>query len=355
MALTRRGKLLAWLVTAVIAAGAGAGAFTYLRGGGPAVAAATRDVDGDGDIDQEDAILEPIACPLTGVVPEGGAPDRPALAVKVENLHSARPQAGLNQADVVFEQPVEGNITRFIVVYQCEDADRIGPVRSARLMDPNLLPELGTPLFAYSGAAQPVTRAVTRADLIDLSFEGEAVGAYERDPSREMPHNLYSSTAALYEAAGGLGGPPRAIFTFRDRAPKGTKVKSVRLPFNVSEADVRWTWNQATRTWLRFHGEEAHVDEAGEHVSAANVVVQLVELRDSGIVDAAGNPSPEVEVVGSGKAYVFRNGKMIEGRWRRDSIRGVTEFVGKGGKVIPLAPGNTWVELLPADLAVETA
>ncbi len=149
----------------------------------------------------------PPRCPLTGTLaPKGKAPDRPAVAVKVENLPEARPQWGLDKADIVFEEPVEGGITRFIAVFQCQAADRIEPVRSGRLVDPQILEPLGRILFGYSGAIQPAINEVDskRSLLFDVGAD-RAGGSYYRDPDRYAPHNLVTSTSALYAAASALG------------------------------------------------------------------------------------------------------------------------------------------------------
>src|ERR1035438_10429084 len=139
-------------------------------------------------------------CPLTGLAPrDGHVPQRAALAVKVENLPQARPQWGLEAADIVFEEPVEGGITRFIAVYQCHVVSRIEPVRSGRLVDVGILAPLGRILFAYSGAIQPVVNAIdSGTSLLQDVGANRAPGAYYRDPTRVAPHNLATSTAALW-------------------------------------------------------------------------------------------------------------------------------------------------------------
>ncbi|RPJ12622.1 MAG: DUF3048 domain-containing protein, partial [Actinobacteria bacterium] len=130
------------------------------------------------------------------------------------------------------------------------------------------------------------------------------------------------------------------------------RIRSAHLPFS-GVSDVYWQWNGGKGTWLRSHGDVPHVLEGNERVSAANVVIQVVTVTDSDFLDSAGNPSPEVELTGSGKAYVLRDGTVIRGRWERESLKDVTTFVSKDGTEIELAPGRTWVELLPSWVAVE--
>jgi hypothetical protein len=296
---------------------------------------------------------EPTTCPLTDL-PRKHVPNRPALALKVENLPEARPQAGLNGADIVYEEPVEGGITRFIAVYQCQDAARVGPVRSARFTDVPVLKQYDRPLFGFAGAAPPVVAAVDHSGVRDLNFN-IAVDAYYRDPNRSEPHNLYTSTKALYKASAGARGAPDPVFSYDADPPDHAKKATIaHLDFSAS-SDVYWHWNAKRGVWLRSHGDVPHMLEGDVQVYAKNVVVQVVRIKMTGIHDAAGNFSPEAITVGSGKAYVFRSGHMIVGRWLRESGDDVTKFVTKSGDTISLAPGKTWVELYPSnDPAVAT-
>jgi hypothetical protein len=178
------------------------------------------------------------------------------------------------------------------------------------------------------------------------------VGAYHRDPSRSAPHDLYSSTQALYAAARTHGSLPAPIFTYSPRPPAGAVIaRTVHLPFS-SSSDVYWKWGGAKKGWLRFHGTVPHLLSDGSQVSAKNVVVQVVKTVLTDITDANGTPSPEVIATGTGKAYVFRNGKVVVGTWSRPTLSDVTTFLDATGKRIPLAPGNTWVELLPDTIPV---
>ncbi len=292
----------------------------------------------------------PETCPLTGLESPQGVPDRPALGVKVENLAAARPQAGLDRADIVYEQPVEGGITRFVAIYHCRDARRIGPIRSARLVDADILRQFGTPVFAFAGGVPAVVSAVEDAGAISVGFD-TAPEFFEQDPSRSRPHHVFSSTSVLYGDAG--GGTPDPVFSFDAERPTAAKrARRVHLGFSPF-ADVFWQFSPKKRAWLRSHGEEPHTLENGSRVSAVNVIVQIVEVRPSQIVDVAGNPSPEIDATGSGEAFVLRNGRVLQGEWVRETEDDVTKFVDAAGSDIPLAPGVTWVELFPADGVLE--
>ncbi len=186
--------------------------------------------------------------------------------------------------------------------------------------------QYGKPPLAYSGGANQVRKAIDRAGLTDIS-ETEAPQAYTRDPNRVAPHNLFSTTTALWKAAKSTDGAPDAVFTYADDlALKSRKAATVHLGFS-SYSDVYWTWSKKQDAWLRAHGTEPHMLVDGSQVQATNVVVQVVKVVPGDIIDPAGNPSPEVDVIGSGKAYVFRDGRMIarpvgasEGG-RRDHVR----------------------------------
>lgn len=342
MALSTRGKaILAGVSAVIVVAGVGIG---YLMFTG-----------------QSDAIpflggtRDPARCPLTGE--EAANPDlvgRTVLAVKIENSPESRPQAGLNEADVVYEEPVEGGITRFIALYHCRVAERVGPIRSARFVDPVIISQYGPAVFAYSGGIPQVINDVASAGLQDVGYDTHP-DAYTLDPNRSAPHNVYSSTRTLFRAGSDRGSPPEAVFEYEEEPPArqgSTRGRELHLEFS-SSSDVYWRYQRNQDRYVRFHGETAHTAEDGQQVSANNVVVMEVALEDTGIVDAAGNPSPEVIAVGTGRAWVLRNGRVIEGEWRRGSQRRLTQIVDSSGEVIPLAPGTTWVELFPSDLEVE--
>jgi hypothetical protein len=343
-------------ITTVLVAGAGVGALALI--GNAAKIPLINRIPGVSALARHKP-PKPPTCPLTGVAPHHPVPDRPALAIKVENLPEARPQAGLERADIVYEEPVEGGITRFIAVYQCQDSKRIGPVRSARLTDPDILIQFGTStLFGYAGGVPRVEKAVADMGLHDVNYDvpaAIAAKAYERDPDRSEPHNLYTSTGALYGAGDETDGKPAPVFTYRKKPPAGAGSKlahTVHLDWSAT-ANVFWTWNPQRGVWLRSYDTGPATLEGDRQISATNVVVQVVRIKDTGIVDVAGNPSPEVESIGSGTAYVFRGGRVVEGTWKRRSVHALTKFFDASGKRIPLAPGTTWVELLPDAIPVE--
>jgi hypothetical protein len=352
LTLTTRGRTALGVVIAALLVGGGVGAVILV--GGKAGVSGTQGPTTTPTTTPPTSPAPPPVCPLTGVKVDA-VPQRPALAVKVENLPAARPQTGLSWADLIYEEPVEAGITRFIVVYQCQDASRIEPVRSARFTDIDVLKQFGKPLFGYAGGVGQVINAVRAAGFIDVNYTtARAAKAYQRDPNRVAPHNLYTSTKALYASAKDLfeAQPPDPVFIYAAKLQgAGKKVSQAHIPFS-SSSDVFWKWSSSKRVWLRYHGDVPHLLSNGAQVTAKNVVVQVVKTELTDVTDTNGVRSPRAITVGSGKAYVFRNGRVIVGRWSRPTVGDVTKFVDRAGKEIPLSPGNTWIELLPKGIRV---
>jgi len=344
--LTRRGKIAISIVAALALVSVG-GIALALTGHAPApIQHVVEAMTG-----QQAPPKPPPTCPLTGKpAPGGKVPRRPVLAVKVENTTEAYPLAGLQNADVVYEELVEGGITRFMALFQCRSSPRVGPVRSARTTDPKVLLQYEPrAILAYSGGQPAVVEGIQRSTL--MSYDETTGGsAFSRDDSRVMPHNLFMSTAKLWARVGprvAAAGPPRRVFAFDATVPaRAKRTNGVEVPFS-SASTATWTWAASLGRWERqFDGTPMKL-ESGQPITAANVVIQQVVVTASNLVDVLGNPSPDVTVTGTGKAWILRDGRMIAGRWVRPSMGAITTFETKDGRAIPLAPGNTWVELLP--------
>jgi hypothetical protein len=345
LALSQRGKVVAGIAAAIAVLIVGIGAWAFATGRGPVEA--VRDAAGalPGVPDPE-----PPKCPLTGEDAPGGViPDRTVAAVKVENTDDARPQAGLDRADIVYEELVEGGITRFIAMYHCDDASIVGPVRSARTTDPDVLLQYGRPILAYSGGTSRVQKLVARSGVFDFN-EDSGGEAFQRDAGRVEPHNLFVNTTKLRKIAGKKADrqdAPEPPFTYGDWEGKSKKATDLTMVFSTLNT-VGWEWSKKDDAWLRIDNGSANVLENGDRVSASNVIVQFVKVSEGDIQDVTGSPSPEVTLTGGGKAYVFRDGRVIPGTWERNSLGDVTTFQAKDGAQIPLVPGQTWIELYPA-------
>lgn len=299
------------------------------------------------------AVPEP-GYPLTGqAVDDPARANRPVLAVKIDNAQprrgqGGRPQAGINQADIVFEEMVEGSVTRFLALFHSQDADPVGPVRSARTTDLLLMEPLNRPLFAWSGANAGVAGQVRGAPVADVGLDANS-GAYHRAGDRPAPYNLMSSTGALYGAAAGEERPPPALFSYRpaDVEPTGESATGVRIVFGggPGSAPVDYEWDGAG--WARSQRDTPHVDATGTRVAPPNVVIQFTPYAEVQCCDAAGFPIVEAQLVGEGDAWVFSAGKLIRARWSRPAVGDVTTYTTADGQPVLLTPGPTWVAIAP--------
>ncbi|MCI0384488.1 DUF3048 domain-containing protein [Streptomyces sp. CNQ085] len=269
----------------------------------------------------------------------------PVLAVKIDNVSAARPQTGLERADIVYVEQVESGLTRLLAVYSSELPPSVGPVRSARESDIELLRQFGEPALAYSGAQSGLV-PVLEASPLHLVPPGEAPGAYSRSADRSAPHNMYlDPRAALREAPDGVSGASDIGFRFGP-APRGGRAgteEAVRFP----AARYSFTWSREDDRWLvSIDGREAATAD-GDRLGAPTVIVQRVEIRDSRFQDRGGSVSPYSETVGSGEATVLRGGRAYEARWSRPSAESGTEFTTAEGEPMTFAEGRVWVVLAP--------
>ena len=293
-------------------------------------------------------------CPLTDVRAPGGVPNRPALAVKVGNEpYGARPQSGLNEADIVFDTPAEGFIMRYAAVYQCQNAAQIGPDRSVRWIDWHVLRQLRNPILAYAGGIGYNLNIVAGLKWAHAeNLLGNAASAGTRTTNRVPPDNLYTSTSALYALAAPFSktyGAPPPIFSYSAQSPAGSKpVASVHINFSY-DTDVSWTWDAATSSWVHSYSDGADIDAlTGAPVTATNVIVLIVRYHFGKYAESIGGSGDfKSATIGSGTGYIFRNGQGVKVTWSRRFVTDPWTFVGPNNAKVALAPGRTWVELLP--------
>jgi hypothetical protein len=288
--------------------------------------------------------------PLTGVEVEA-VPPRPALAVKIENSVAARPQSGLNAADVVWEQVVEGGITRFVAVFHSTLPPDVGPIRSVRPMDAAIAGPLKG-LFAFSGGQPGYVNAIAATGAQVLS-QGSGAGGYFRLAGRDAPHNVYANpTDFLAQADPGHQAPPVGEFAFATAGRQPTAMAagapSAAVDLELSPSSYpNWTWSQPDNGWLRAEGDTPATTADGARVRASNVVVLRVEIANTGARDAAGNPVPETKMVAGGEALIASGGSTIAATWSKASPTDPVVLALPDGGPVELAPGNTWVELVP--------
>ncbi|MDQ3645874.1 MAG: DUF3048 domain-containing protein [Actinomycetota bacterium] len=287
-------------------------------------------------------------CPLSGeVAPEGVDVTRPAVAVKIENNPVAYPLAGLEDAEVVYEELVEGGQTRFMALYHCTDAVKAGPIRSTRSVDPAILGDT-TKILAGAGGNAIVRKILKKADVVIIDEE-KAKKAMERIPREGIAseHTLYGDTAALRELGSRrFDEPPGDLFSFGDLDGKAKKAKTITITFSPS-VTVSFAWTG--ERWARSDRGNPLTAESGDQIKVDNVIIEQHTVNNSTkLFDVAGNPSIEiVDESGSGPAVIFRDGKAIKGKWVRDEDTGRMSYQTKTGEEIPLSPGVTWIELVP--------
>jgi hypothetical protein len=285
--------------------------------------------------------LKPPTAPLTGLPdPTGVSLTRPALTVKIENTPEALPQWGVDQADVVYEEIVNGGITRLAAIFNSQAPEKVGPVRSVRPTDTQVVYPLGG-IFAFSGGAQYAINSISTAP-VKLVDESSAGTAMFRDLTLEPPHNLFAVAPLLF-AFKGTPVPPPALFTYRTNTKPvvGSTVASFVVGF-PSIYPVTWTWDATTASWDRTLFGKADVTGTGVRESPKNVIVMNVNY-----VNGIGTENSYADLQGSGTAEVFTYGKEITGKWSRGaSMADVLQYDTVGGKPIGLTPGQTWVEIL---------
>jgi hypothetical protein len=294
----------------------------------------------------------PIA-PLTGLVDQTGATaSRPSIAVKIDNAPEARPQSGLDVADIVYEEVVEGGVTRFIAVFHSQAPPVAGPVRSVRPMDPGVLSAYHG-LVAYSGGIPAFVALLRKAPVQDVDVD-LATDAYTWDKSRAAPHNEYVSPEKLWpRAKGSNAGPPQAMFAYRSAGePFGdADAHHVVIPYSPRQTSV-YDWDAAAGTWKRTSNGTAHTTTSGAQIAPQNVVIQFVSLHNLDYVDQSGTKVVESTVVGSGDAWILSAGRVTKGHWAKDSASAPTRFTDGSGNPVKLTAGRTWVHFAPVGTPV---
>lgn len=276
--------------------------------------------------------------PLTGVpLDDPAAAAHPALVVKIDNAPAARPQTGFNAADIVYEEIVNDNLTRFAMVFHSGGSNPVGPIRSGRIQDIDLFGSLNHPLFAWSGGNKTVTAAIRASDLLDIG--PSRAGAYFRGGGRRAPHNLYSNTNDLFAQAPADQPTPGPQFVWRSPGEPATGAPSQGAVIQLDSITARWTWDPASGLYTREMEGGPHLDAAGGQVTTHNVVVLVMEYG-SGI-----SGSPDAHSVGANEALVFTGGTYIHGTWNRPDRLGPFVLLDDNGAPIRLTPGRTFIEL----------
>jgi len=305
---------------------------------------------------------------LTGLKPADPAVlDRRPLAIKVANQKSAVPQTGLSKADIVVESRVEFSQTRYTAIFQSQSADRVGSVRSARLIDIELT-DIFDAVLCFSGAVEPVRQKLYRTPDLDgqvLEAVLHPYGFY-RDPNIPVPHNLFANTDRIWQylTKKGLNGrpnPPGGWVFGNDLPEDAPTASSIYIPYPVLK--VRWDYDQASGKWQRWLGGQPHIDKGtGEQLTADNIVLIYAKHVTTLIVEhgkkriysggVCTNCSVEIQLWGEGPLKIFRDGRVYEGKWIRTDREQPFQMVFDDGTPIPLKPGNSWWQVVPLEMDV---
>ena len=287
--------------------------------------------------------------PLTGLpVTDPAAAARVAIAAKIDNSPISRPQSGLNKADIVFEENVEG-LTRFAAVFHSQGSDPVGPLRSGRTQDVDILTSFSKPLFAWSGGNYRVTKIINASTLVNVGYSAsKGKGGYYREATQKAPHNLYAKTTDLWTLAPQGAVPPPQQFIYRsnsDAKPATSVAVDGAKVTMYGGVRIFWKWDAASGNFLRFTENskrvlEPHVSD-GAQINTKNIFVPTVRYLRS----KADRKSPHAVTTGTGKGFVLTDGGLIAVRWSRPKAEQPFNIVDENGAVVRMTPGRTWVEI----------
>lgn len=292
---------------------------------------------------------------LDGVYTDPASVNLYPVAVIIENLSTVRPQAGLSAAGVVYEALAEGGITRFLTIYAGEKANLIGPVRSMRPYYLEWCSEYDA-LCAHIGGSPQALEAISGLGIKDLNAMYSGSRYFWRDMNTPAPHNLFTKSELLTYALRDKGlkdvKPTYASWKFKDDDEldvRPTGEKFIKIDFSSKAYEVEYKYDRQANEYLRFNGGVEHKDRnTGKQIAVKNVVVIKVPTK---VIDSKGRL--EMDITGTGKAYMFSDGKAHEGIWRKPKREERTRFYYDDGKEHEFVRGATWIEVIPTDRSVE--
>ncbi len=299
---------------------------------------------GNTDLPKLPLVKEPAKNFFTGLAGE----NKQILVVKIDDTNAAHPQIGVEFADVVYVEQVEGGLTRLAAIYTSKLPPLIGPIRSARISDIELLAQFGRVGFAYSGAQSKMRPVIAAANLENLSAERNPPSIYGKDPDRPGPVDMILKPDLLLERANAnpkirIETATASVFPFGD-APKGetnTAVAKVKWP----SAKYELRWDSTNEKWLIYFNEKPNMAANGEHLYADTAIIQIVSITPSIYGDKFGEITPFSKTTGSGKAVMLRDGFSYQISWQRNLETDVTTWISEDGGVANFKPGRTWIFL----------
>lgn len=309
-------------------------------------------------------------CPLTDLDPPSAtAVTLPVLAVKIDgSIASKAPngQSGLDSADLVYDEPLEGGFGRFLALYQCGMPSRVGPIREARIEDPALLAQYGSAIFASAGGPADVMAAVTAtAGLVNEDSVRHGTAFFRDTNGRQAPYNLFADPAKLRgirvpsTVLKPLAAPPSqfvfaaAVTPTASAGPSPTaKPKASTVRFKLGP-DLSYQYDGGSAAYLRFENGQPDLTDSGSQIRVVNVVIMWTTVHLGQLTDPSGTTStPEPVVTGTGNAMVVTGGVERDGTWSRPDVSSPMSLLDSAGKPIPLTPGNIWIHILSKDESV---
>ena len=293
---------------------------------------------------------------ISGLVPEAAernvlsgreGNNGPVLAVKIDDTNAAHPQIGLEDADVVYIEQVEGGLTRLAAIFSSVIPQRVGPVRSARISDIDILAQYGRVVFAYSGAQKKLLPVIDAANLQNLGAQAQPPSIYTTDPSRVAPVSMVLRAdllmAKVIEKNYQISTANSVGWNFGDAPEGGKPTQSVIMHWPAARYSAEWSETESR--WLLSHNSKSNLAESGIVLGPTTLVIQIVSITDSEYQDKVGGVTPFSQTVGSGPGFILRDGKSFAALWNRASEGEGTTWTLKDGSEIKFAPGQIWVAL----------
>ena len=267
------------------------------------------------------------------------------LAVKIDDTPLAHPQIGIAAADVVYIEQVEGGLTRIAAIFSGNYPEQIGPVRSARISDLDILAQYGRVAFAYSGAQTKFIPKIKAANLVDLGAEHEPASIYSRDLTRSEPTNMILNGPALLAKARdeNIDQVKSVGWKFGAAGKGGVEVLSAKVKWPASNYTFKWSASQ--KRWLVNYLDQPDLDANGLQLGEKSVLIQLVQISDSEYHDKVGGITPFSNTIGVGFGYLLRDGQAFKITWKRESPEAGTSFTLEDGSEAKFAPGQIWIAL----------
>jgi hypothetical protein len=273
--------------------------------------------------------------------------DGEILAVKIDDSVSARPQIGIDRADIVYIEQVEGGLTRLATIFSSEIPTLIGPIRSARISDIEILAQYGRVVFAYSGAQSKLLPVISAANLNDYGAQRQSPTIYTRDESRTSPTNMVLRADLLLEKVRSDGreiATSRSVgWNFGDLPIGGTAITEAKLSWPAASYEVKWSKEESR--WLIFNNGVANMSASGVQHGPTTFLIQNVEILPSEYGDKFGGVTPYSKTIGSGTGFVLRDGKYFPATWARPDELSGTTWLAQDGSELPFARGQIWIAL----------